>query len=395
MSSVRRIVSLFPNWSFVRRKYNQKKVAFYSRTFISQDQIQSAESNLRQKSEIVFLFNKQFPREYAKISNDIQQYVKRAPVYQNRQNDDFLKQEMFFCNIAYGFTPDEFLCYCLEEKSTEQRQEFVSDRELMKIVYQMNDRIDIDIFNDKSKTYNYYRAFYGREAVTIKSRKDYELFHNFILEHPIFVKKKVKEAMGRSVELVDLDGSTNPSISDNYFYELINDGKYILEEKIPQDPEMSFFNESSVNTIRCITFLTTEGVVVPYCFMKCGRSGSFVDNGGAGGILIGVDIETGKLNTDGFDEFHTRYTLHPDSHKAFKGYQLPKIDEAINLAKQLSAQCPTVKFIGWDFAYSDQKWVIVEGNGMSQLIGPQTVQERGVKEEVFSFMKKMKLLTKI
>ena len=53
---------------------------------------------------------------------------------------------------------------------------------------------------------------------------------------------------------------------------------------------------------------------------------------------------------------------------------------------------PSVKYIGWDFAHTDDGWVIIEGNGRSQMIGPQTVFKRGIKAEVKGFMQDMDLI---
>ena len=196
--------------------------------------------------------------------------------------------------------------------------------------------------------------------------------------------------MGRSVEYIDT--SVNEMTERELFNSLISEGKCLLEERVIQSAPFEALNPSSVNTVRCITYYTRHGVVVPYCFMKIGRAGSFVDNGGAGGILVGIDSKTGCLNTDGFDEFITRYEKHPDSGITFRGYQLPEFENVVELSRKLSAMTPTVKFVGWDFAHTNQGWVVIEGNGMSQLIGPQIVWERGVKAEMEATLKEMDLL---
>lgn len=100
-------------------------------------------------------------------------------------------------------------------------------------------------------------------------------------------------------------------------------GKFLCEELVHQHPDMSIYNKSSVNTIRCITFRTNKGIIVPFCFMRVGREGSFVDNGGAGGIIIGVNPNTGILNSDGYDEYNKRYEYHPDTHIRFKVAKYP------------------------------------------------------------------------
>ena len=120
-----------------------------------------------------------------------------------------------------------------------------------------------------------------------------------------------------------------------------------------------------------------------------GRNGSFVDNGGAGGILVGVDIKTGITNTNGRDEYGNSYIHHPDTHICLSGIQLPDFSEAMELAKSCSTLIAKVKYIGWDFAYTEQGWIIVEGNGKSQVIGPQLTMQRGIRNEIQDILKKI------
>ena len=60
----------------------------------------------------------------------------------------------------------------------------------------------------------------------------------------------------------------------------------------------------------------------------------------------------------------------------------------------MSGQMPTVKYIGWDLAYTDTGWIVIEGNGMSQMIGPQIVWRNrgGFKEEMEAYMRNMELV---
>ena len=389
---VRKIVQRFPSNSPVRKAYNNRKVAAYASRAFSGEQIRKAETDRDYLRQLLSEFASRYPKKHDAICGSIERQIMGSAVTAERRNDRALKEDMLFCKLAYGFSPDDFFCYELEGKTADQRRQYVSDGELMEYVYRMNDRIDIALFNDKANTYKRFGKYYHRDAVVVAAPDDYRNFRDFAEKHGVFVKKKVNEAMGRTVELIDFrkEGSDPESL----FADLISSGKYLIEERIIQDPETAVFNESSVNTVRCITFLTSKGVQIPYCFMKCGRKGSFVDNGGAGGILIGIDLNTGKLNTDGFDEYHTRYPVHPDSKVAFNGYQLPRFEETLALCRELSAQSPSVRYIGWDFAFTGGKWVVVEGNGMSQLVVPQLVYERGIKQEVAGIMKEMNLIVK-
>ena len=390
MSYAREIISLFPPDSFPRRLYNGRRIAFYSGYYMTEEDIRKCENNCHIKHCVVEKYIQKYPDFTNKTFRIISQLILNAPVYKKRQNDKDLVDDMLFCGLAYGFDPFEYLSYKLEDKNPKERTAFVSDRELMLDVYRMNDRVDIQIYNDKANTYLKFRPYYKRDAVIVSSKNDLNCFYEFVRKHPVFVKKKVNEAMGRSIELIDLKSSD--LTPENAFEMIIGEGKCLLEEKVIQSDAMSRLNQSSVNTVRVITYYTKEGIIVPFCFAKIGRAGSFVDNGGAGGILSGIEQKTGQLNTDGFDEYSTRYSAHPDSGIVFKGYQLPEFEKAVSLAVELSKMTPTIKFIGWDFAHTDDGWVIIEGNGMSQLIGPQTVYERGVKSEVDAIKQVMELI---
>jgi hypothetical protein len=46
----------------------------------------------------------------------------------------------------------------------------------------------------------------------------------------------------------------------------------------------------------------------------------------------------------------------------YKGYQIPKWNEAINTAKALANILPNHKYIGWDLALTDNGWIMIEGN---------------------------------
>ena len=107
---------------------------------------------------------------------------------------------------------------------------------------------------------------------------------------------------------------------------------------------------------------------------------------------MGIEVDTGILRTDGFDEYLMRYPAHPESHLTFKGYQLPQWDQMLAICKEMSAKEPNVRYIGWDMAHTPDGWVVVEGNGGGQMIGPQIVWERGIKAEIEQYAANMRLL---
>lgn len=380
----------FPHCKLLRKEYNKQKFQYHNNFYLPAEQVKEAERSDSARNRLMEAYQEKWKNLYLETEKEIGALLSKAPTSQIRTEIENTRADMLFCRFAYGFKPDEYLAYRLLNKTPEERKKYVSSRDLLCMIYRLNDRLDYDIYNDKAQTYDRFAPYYKREAVSLNSEKDYEAFLRFIKKHPVFVKKNVREAMGNGVELIDM--AKTEQTEREVFDQFLAQGKTLLEERVVQCECFSALNPSSVNTVRFITYYTKTGVEVPYCFMKIGRNGSFVDNGGAGGILVGIDKETGCLNTDGFDEFIRRYEKHPDSGIPFVGYQLPAFKEGVELSKKLSAMTPSVKFVGWDFTYTDHGWVVIEGNGMSQLIGPQIVWEKGVKKEVEEIMGRMELI---
>ena len=383
------IRSKYPDIPILKRQLAKYRLKRTKRLYLSENQISDAEGDLTKKRILTDTCKKKWTKYYAQTEKKISEILKKAPEYQNRTDLNDIKTDMLFCRFAYGFQPDEYLCFELENKSMKERRTYVSDLDRYCYVYQLNDLSDIQIFNNKGKTYNRFGQYYKREALYIVGKNDFDKFQTFVKRHPIFVKKAVFEGMGRSVELVEM--SKSKKSEERIFLDMITQGPHIIEELVVQNKALAQLNTSSVNTIRCITFNTKNGVVIPYCFMKVGRKGSFVDNGGAGGILIGIDEKKGILNTHGYDEYNREFEIHPDSGVRFMGYQLPEWKQMIEICKRMSSMVPKVNYIGWDMTYTDKGWIVIEGNGMSQLIGPQIVYKRGIKPEIINIVEKINL----
>ena len=313
------------------------------------------------------------------------------PAYRGCDPDHLenVRRDMQFCHFAYGFTPGEYFAFRLEQKTAEQRREFISSRLRMVYRCRMNDILQADRYNDKAKTYALFKPYYRREAVVIETTKDYPAFEAFVDAHPVFVKKAVFEAQGNSVELVDIGKWNDPR---QLFDKLIAVGKHILEERIVQSPQMAVFNESSVNTVRAITFNTRNGIVVPYCIVRTGAPGAFVDNAGAGGVEARIDFDTGEIVTDGYDEMGGVFANHPASGTPMKGHRLPDWDQLKTLVNELPRKTPMIKFIGWDLAHTRDGWVVVEGNENCFIVAQQMIQDRGMRSVFEDIMKDMDLI---
>lgn len=142
---------------------------------------------------------------------------------------------------------------------------------------------------------------------------------------------------------------------------------YICEELIVQNAEIGALHPASINTVRIPTVVCRDGVHIFHPVLRIGINNSIVDNGGRGRILANVDIDTGVVYTAGFDESGNRYVVHPNSGISIPGFQIPRWDEAKQLAVEL-AWVTNNRYTGWDLALTDEGWVRVEGNDCGEFV---------------------------
>jgi len=142
-------------------------------------------------------------------------------------------------------------------------------------------------------------------------------------------------------------------------------GQYLWQERIHQHPDMSRLHPESVNTIRMITFNVNGNVEVFCATQRIGAKHRSVDNWASGGIIVGIEVETGRLRNEGFfkpGKGSGRVEVHPDTGIRFEGYQLPYFKESVELACSLHRYFYGIHSVGWDIAITPEGPVFIEGN---------------------------------
>ena len=114
-----------------------------------------------------------------------------------------------------------------------------------------------------------------------------------------------------------------------------------------------------------------------------GQGSSFVDNAGSGGVFGIVDLETGRVYA-ACDELGNKYEVHPDTKERIIGFVVPRWKEAVALAKELITVIPSVRWVGWDLALTDDGWVLIEGNERAQFVF-QFPDRKGCRKEIDEF----------
>lgn len=306
-------------------------------------------------------------------------------------NDNKLYREIYgdirSCYFKYKTTPLEYFLFRLRGKTEEERRSYLSDSMIMKYAADKNGRRIHD--RELNNKYNFYKInsrFFKRNAILLDRSTTLQQFMAFAHDQKRIIAKPNRAALGSGVEIFTIETNKEAEKIYNHLKESECD-EYILEDVIIQDTRMAVWNQSCVNTIRINTFLNNGHYNVLSPFIRTGRKGSIVDNGGQGGIFASIDRRTGIVNTNGMDEFGNIYTRHPDSNIEYVGWQVPEWSKLMAIAEEIHCNnMPNHAYVSWDFALAEgDGWVLIEGN-WGEFVCQQMTQNRGYKNEFIEYL---------
>lgn len=128
-----------------------------------------------------------------------------------------------------------------------------------------------------------------------------------------------------------------------------------------QHPDMKIFNETSLNTVRLVTFVFDNEVKVLAAYIRCGQNGARLDNVIAGGLCCEV-YPDGKLYEYAYDKKANKVTKTADG-IAFKDKCVPGWANIVETAKKMHSQLGNFRIISWDFAVdTEEQPVFIEMN---------------------------------
>lgn len=158
--------------------------------------------------------------------------------------------------------------------------------------------------------------------------------------------------------------------------ERFSQSAYLIQTLVVQHPEVSKIYDKSVNTIRLITVYDKKNnKVVPLsALLRVGVNGSTIDNWASGGMVIGIDMGTGRLMPYGLYKHGngTKTDCHPNTGTVFKGFIIPFFKEAVEKAVDLHTHLLPMVVIGWDIAITPNGPVFIEGNDNMEVSLNQT-----------------------
>jgi Sugar-transfer associated ATP-grasp len=140
-------------------------------------------------------------------------------------------------------------------------------------------------------------------------------------------------------------------------------GNFIIQKYIVQHHWFARFNESSLNTVRVLTYrsIKNEEPVVLHRLLRAGRPGSVVDNQASGGIACAINTD-GRLMSFGVDKAGRRHK-GTESLDFGEAGEVPFMKEISAAALEVASCYRYSRLLGLDFAVSqDGEVILIEVN---------------------------------
>ena len=279
-----------------------------------------------------------------------------------------LISKMRHAMVYYRWNFEEFFLFDYEGSSKEKIASFASEFDKNIFCAKVNDEKDSFVYHYKWNTYSLFKKYFKRDVFQVSCLEDLQSndFATFVDRHHRFMLKPESRSCGRGIRIIASENAEEARHKLEKFFRQ-GETRFVLEELIVQSAEMARLHPESVNTVRFPTFRLDDRVHIFPPYLRMGQGSSFVDNAGSGGVFGLVDLDTGKVYA-ACDEMGNSYEVHPDTKEQIIGFVVPRWKEAVALAKELITVLPTVRWVGWDLALTDDGWVLIEGNERAQFV---------------------------
>ena len=307
---------------------------------------------------------------------------------------DFIYQYVYD-HWMYGVNSEEEHTYRFKNKTHAEKSEYLTWDNRFQYYAVLNNKKDIHILDNKYEAYLKLKKYYKREAILVSDKEDLNIFRDFVKKHGRVIVKPVNLYLTIGVralnadEITDYEAVLDDLIEKAIEFARIDSGSIskpavIVEELLEDMSTVPPFNHEILSPIRCTTVLTKDGVEFLYPAFR--TTGNIVE--GENGtdyektevFICSIDKESGIITSGGYNYFGNIVIKHPVSGLFFEGTQLPEWDKLLEMLTEAALELPSLRYIGWDVAYSTNGWCIIEGNTNGEFF-TQMVYGHGFKSE--------------
>ena len=270
--------------------------------------------------------------------------VKKAKVYFD-----------FFLNAATrGIGYVDYLKGNYINLSNEEKKNYLTKRNYVRLVKYLNKRGYQMIFHDKIVFNRIFKDYIGRDFTDIRE-VGYKGFKKFVTGKENVFAKKHNSFGGDGVKKVNIAGEDLKVL----FNQLYNNKQYLIEDTLIQNEYLDWINPKAVNNVRLVTLLKDGEVYVVFKTLRINAGSEEVIS--CHDIYMTLDDEGNVLGNVVDDECNI-YKKHPVTGFKFKGAKIPHMDKALELVKSAAKLIPEMRWSGWDVAITEDGAAIIEGN---------------------------------
>ena len=273
----------------------------------------------------------------------------------------FHKMDCFLTYVMFGAEPEDYFAGELfAKKNPFYRNHCVTRTRLNYVKTILNTPEDIKLLDSKEDFDKLYNDYLGRKWCCPHKMDEDSFVNMFASEDGAVFVKPLEGFGGRGVFKAPGDSE---NLRKLYKELTAGEAKYIVEEYFQQKGFLHDINPSSMNTLRFISMRDGDVVTPLYGFFRAGGANSVVDNLHSDGVSYIVDMTNGEL-TRGVTFTANNIQVHPSSGIKVAGYKIPNWGKVVEFVEKLHRMAPEgLHLIGWDICISDDKLMVIEGNG--------------------------------
>ena len=261
----------------------------------------------------------------------------------------------FFLNVlTRGIGYVDYLKGNYINLSNEEKKNYLTKRNYVRLVKYLNKRGYQMIFHDKIVFNRIFKDYIGRDFIDIRE-VGYKGFKKFVTGKENVFAKKHNSFGGDGVTKVNIAGEDLKVL----FNQLYNNKQYLIEDTLIQNEYLDWINPKAVNNVRLVTLLKEGEVYVVFKTLRINAGSEEVIS--CHDIYMTLDDEGNILGNVVDDECNI-YKKHPVTGFKFKGAKIPHMDKALELVKSAAKLVPEMRWIGWDVAITEDGAAIIEGN---------------------------------
>lgn len=278
-----------------------------------------------------------------------------------------LMLDMLVCAAKYNAGYMDYMIARMWEQNDAQRRTVLTRGINNQIVRRMNDKADWHAFDDKAEFNRAFSKWITRDWMEADGQISIDALKAFLDGKKTVFVKPLEGSSGQGIEKYTAPDWTD---MDDFAGKVRAVGKSVIEEGIVQHPRMAELNPGSVNTVRISTLIGDKKEGIVYAFLRIGN-GKIMDNVDCGGMAARVDLISGKLLTVAADKAGNTFTKHPITGTEIIGFQLPCFEEAKAMCLEAMRMVPSMRYVAWDVALTEQGPTLIEGNSFPSHAVPQ------------------------